>query len=177
MERRHVKWRMSDAGHRTGRSDEEVVPYGSAALGVEALRVQPLQPGPQGALPQHIVSNVLSAPASPDARAFLPMPGVGLHDVALGEQGAVPDGTAQGILRPGRRALHLYGTMSRNVSKRHESDLISSGLPTFRHCLGRTSRIASRLRCGYFELRNYNVFLFGKIVRFCPANHQVQDAG
>jgi hypothetical protein len=36
---------------------------------------------------------------------FLPMPGVGLHDVAMGDQRSLPNRAAHGILWPGRRAL------------------------------------------------------------------------
>jgi hypothetical protein len=36
----------------------------------------------------------------------------GVHDVALGDQRSVTDGTAQGILRPGRRAVHVHGALS-----------------------------------------------------------------
>ena len=36
------------------------------------------------------------------------MPGVGLHDVAMGDQRSAPIRAAQGILWLGRRALHLH---------------------------------------------------------------------
>jgi hypothetical protein len=105
------EWRSSNARYRTGRSDEEMVPNGQAALGIQAVCVQPLQSGSERPLSQRAVPNIFPAPASSDERAFLPMTGGGLHDVAMGDQGSVPNGTARGILWPGGRALHIFGAL------------------------------------------------------------------
>jgi hypothetical protein len=108
-----VMWmEISNARDRTGCSDEEMVPHGPAPLGIQALCIQSLESGPQGPLSQRSVPNVFPAPAPPDEGAFLPMPGGGVHDVAMGDQRSVTDGTAQGILRPGRRAVHVHGALS-----------------------------------------------------------------
>jgi hypothetical protein len=51
---------------------------------------------------------MFSTPALPDEAELVPMPGVGLHDVAMGDQRSAPIRAAQGILWLGRRALHLH---------------------------------------------------------------------
>jgi hypothetical protein len=128
-----------------------MVPHDPASLGSQAICVQSLQSGPQRPLSQHAVSNVFPTPASRDEGAFLPMPGVGLHDVAMGDQrsapiraaqGIAPVGAAQGILRLGRYALHFH---------RAVMDCALRGarpMPIFRHCLGgRRVNAISQGRC------------------------------
>jgi hypothetical protein len=100
----HVKGEASHADIRTRRSESEMVPDDSAALGGPASCVQSLQSGPGRSLSQHDVSNLFPASASRDERAFFPMPGIGVHDVAMGgeESTASISGAAQGILWSGR---------------------------------------------------------------------------
>ena len=81
-----------------------------ASLGAEAIWLHSLQSGPQRPLQQHAVSDVFRSPASSDERAFLSVSGIGVHDVAMGDQQSAPD-RAQGILRPGRHALHADCTL------------------------------------------------------------------
>jgi len=102
------EWRISNARDRRRRSDEEVVPDGAAALGTADIRVQSFQSRPQGSLQERAVSHVFPASPSPDAGAFLPVPGIGLHDVAMGDQHAAPIRTAQGILWLGGSAVHIH---------------------------------------------------------------------
>src|SRR5262249_60313042 len=85
-----------------------MVPHDPASLGAEAVCLQSLQSGSQRAPQQHAVSDVFPTAASPDEGTLLPMPGVRLHDVAMGNQGSAPVGAAEGILWLGRHALHVY---------------------------------------------------------------------
>ena len=97
-----------DARNRTRRCHEEMVPHDPASLGIQAVCVQPLQSGHQRPRQEHAVSNVFPAPASPDEGAFFPLPGGGVHDVAMGDQRSVTIRAAQGILWLGRNALHVH---------------------------------------------------------------------
>jgi hypothetical protein len=141
--RRRCNGRSSHVRDRTRRGNEEMVPHDPASLGSQATCVQSLQSGPLCPLQKHAVSNLFPPPASRDEGAFLPMPGVGLHDVAMGDQrsapiaraaaqGIAPVRAAQGILWFGRHALHVYcAVMCSGVAWRRPP------VPKFRHCLGR----------------------------------------
>jgi hypothetical protein len=100
--------RMSNVRDRRRRGDEEVVPHGPASLGRAAFCVQSFQSRPQRSLQKHDVSNVFPTPASSDEGAFLPVPGFGLHDVAMGDQRPASGRTAQGMLWFGRSAFHVH---------------------------------------------------------------------
>src|ERR1700755_1882316 len=92
------------ARNRTRRSEDEVVSDDSASLGSQTIFVQSLQSRPQRPLSQHDVSNLFPTPASRDERAFLPMPGIRMHDVAMGNERTVVAivRAAQGLLWFGR---------------------------------------------------------------------------
>ena len=71
------------------------------------------------------------------------MPGVGLHDVAMGDQrsapiaraaaqGIAPVRAAQGILWFGRHALHVHCAVMCSARC-----VAQAPVPKFRHCLGR----------------------------------------
>src|SRR5580704_13744035 len=107
------EWRVSNARDRRRRRDEEMVPDDPAALGVETVCLQSLQSRAERPTQEHVLSNVFPAPASPDERAFFPMPGRWLHDVAMGERQSAPDRAAQGILRPGGCAFHVHRAVTR----------------------------------------------------------------
>src|SRR6516225_2887784 len=77
------EWRLPNVRDRRRRRDEEMVSHDPAALGGEAVCLQSLQSGPQRPFQEHAVSNVFPTPASPDEGAFLPVPGIRLHDVAM----------------------------------------------------------------------------------------------
>ena len=75
----------------------------------------------------HAVSNIFPPPASRDEGKFLPMPGVGLHDVAKGDQRFVPIGAAQGILWLGRHALRVHcAVMEPRVARPGPNAVIST---------------------------------------------------
>jgi hypothetical protein len=109
--------RLSTACDRRRRRDEEMVPHGPDALGAEAICLQPLQPGPQSPFQERHISDVLPTPASPDERAFLSMPGRGVHDVAMGSQHSAPAGKAQGILWPGRLTYDAHCAVVHQMPK------------------------------------------------------------
>jgi hypothetical protein len=73
-----------------------------------AICVSSLQSGPLCPLWKHAVSNIFPTPASPDEGEFLRMPGVGLHDVAIGDQRFAPIRAGQGIA-PGGAAQGYCG--------------------------------------------------------------------
>jgi hypothetical protein len=81
--------------------------------------------GPKGRF-RNVLYRMFFPPS--DERAFLSMTGDGLHDVAMGDQGSVPNGTRAGDIVAWRaRPSH---------SRRTDRALPRVPMPIFRHCLG-----------------------------------------
>jgi hypothetical protein len=78
-------------------------------------------------------------PAPRHEGAFLPTPGVGLHDVAMGDQSSAPTRAAQGIPISDAQGLLWLGRLARHADRAMmDRALRGAGLmPIFRHCLGK----------------------------------------
>jgi|GEM_PF-5953791 hypothetical protein len=104
------------------------------------------------------------------------MPGVGLHDVAMGDQrsapiaraaaqgipvrpaqGIAPIGATQGILWFGRHAVHVHCAVTCTARC-----VAQAPVPKFRHCLGRRRVDATIMGRSAAESRNYHESISAK---------------